>query len=165
VLHIRQKTPIGAAEIINVIILPNTTFALSMTLANESAALPTTRIATPIKRAITITYNIDEFENATHILLGKKFTIVSAILVVPAVYSVLEVSMGGKKSCAPKGTAKPINTAINVVIMKNTIVFQPIDPSFFISPMEIMPQISDNKTRGTAMNFKRLMKIVPNGLM
>ena len=43
------------------------------------------------------------------------------------------------------------------------MVFPPIRLSFFKSDREATPVISDDSTSGTAINFNRLINIVPKG--
>ena len=58
---------------------------------------------------------------------------------------------------------RPITQAMAVVTRKYATVFQPTEPTFFMSPMEMMPSIIDSSTTGTTMNLRRLTKLVPKG--
>ena len=58
---------------------------------------------------------------------------------------------------------RPMTQAMAVVHMKKATVFQPMEPTFFMSPMERIPSIMDSRTTGTTINFSRLMKMVPMG--
>ena len=44
------------------------------------------------------------------------------------------------------------------------MVFTPTEPSFLMSPMEMMPAVMENRTMGTTMNLMRFRKMVPKGL-
>ena len=57
----------------------------------------------------------------------------------------------------------PILTATAVVVTYNKIVFNPIRDNFLVSDSEATPVIREEITSGTAINFKRFKKIVPNG--
>ena len=57
----------------------------------------------------------------------------------------------------------PSVTANAVVPMYIPMVLPPIRLSFFISDKEATPVIKDESTRGIAISFKRLIKIVPKG--
>ena len=59
---------------------------------------------------------------------------------------------------------KPIETAKIVVITYNPMVLPPILDNFEISFKSEIPLIKEAKIKGTAINFNKLMKIVPNGL-
>ena len=58
---------------------------------------------------------------------------------------------------------RPIVTATVVVAMYIEIVLPPILDNFFKSDSEATPVISEERTRGTAISFKRLIKIFPKG--
>ena len=58
-----------------------------------------------------------------------------------------------------------MHTAIKVVPTKMANVFMPIEERRDISLRSATPLISDARIRGTAINFKAFMKIVPKGLM
>ena len=60
---------------------------------------------------------------------------------------------------------KPVVTAKTVDTKYKAMVFEPILESFDMSLKLATPLISDAKTKGTAINFKRLINIVPNGLI
>ena len=57
----------------------------------------------------------------------------------------------------------PIETAKTVVIRYKPMVLPPIFESLEISFKSDTPLIKDAKIKGTAINFKRLMKIFPKG--
>ena len=57
-----------------------------------------------------------------------------------------------------------METAIIVVVRYVIIVNKPIDESLEISFKSDIPLISDAKIKGIAINFRELMKMVPNGL-
>ena len=59
---------------------------------------------------------------------------------------------------------KPIETAVNVVNKYNMIVLNPIFESWDIFFKSDTPFISDARIKGTAINFKTLIKIVPKVL-
>ena len=60
---------------------------------------------------------------------------------------------------------KPIDTAITVVTKYKPIVRPPIFESFEISFKSETPFINEAKIKGTAISFKRLIKIVPKGFI
>ena len=62
-------------------------------------------------------------------------------------------------------TNKPILTAITVVVKYVVIVRPPIEDNFDISFKSDIPFINEARINGIAINFKELMKIVPNGLI
>ena len=56
-------------------------------------------------------------------------------------------------------------TAINVVKAKYRMARSPSFPNLLMSFIERIPAMMENSTKGTTMNFRRLRKMVPNGLM
>lgn len=57
----------------------------------------------------------------------------------------------------------PIITEIAVVKMYIKIVLLPILLNFFKSDREATPVIKEERTRGTAISFSRLINMIPNG--
>jgi hypothetical protein len=58
---------------------------------------------------------------------------------------------------------KPMPTANKVVVMYANKVFHPKRPNLETSRSPDTPPMIENNTKGTAMNFKSRIKIIPNG--
>ena len=58
---------------------------------------------------------------------------------------------------------KPIETAKTVVRIYKPMVLPPILDNFEMSFKSEIPLINEAKIKGTAINFNKLIKMVPNG--
>ena len=117
---------------------------------------------------MTMTCSMLALVKDSHILEGNILTRVSIKLAEVALSQVApSVSSRVGNQPAPLkmlAITRPITQATAVVHRKKATVFQPMEPTFFMSPMDKMPSIMDSSTTGTTMNFSRLTKIVPKGL-
>ncbi len=161
------NTPIGDRLMINPIIFSITAYAEDTNSRHIRPFSPAAMMEPPRSRAITMTWSILAFTNASHMLDGKIATSVSIKLAEVAFSQTAPSSSTrvGNRPALSKifARTRPMTQAMAVVHKKYATVFQPTEPTFLISPMERIPSIMDNSTTGTTMNLSRLTKISPNG--
>ena len=125
-------------------------------------------MAPPKRNAMTMTWSMSALAKACHRLEGKTFTSVAMKPPYsPAWYSAAWAApeRSGNSPALLKTAAsdRPMTQATAVVHRKKPTVLRPTAPAFFISPMDRNPSSMENRTTGTTVNFKRLMKMSPKG--